>query len=120
MGWNVLSAVVLVLGVKAMEMESKKCPMGDDMETMKNQMIDSRVAEMKKDLGLNAEQEITVKATLEAEMARKSAQTKDAQEKMMAIHETTEATLKEILTPQQQAKLDDMKKRATPVAVRPA
>lgn len=106
-----LGVVVMGIGMGVYAKDTMKCPMGHDMESMKDQMVESRVASLKKELGLSADQESKVKALLESEMEQKGVQMKDAQEKMKALHETTEDQLKEILTLEQQAKLSTLKKK---------
>jgi Spy/CpxP family protein refolding chaperone len=59
-----------------------------------------RVERMAKDLNLNAEQ----KSQLEAIF-------KEQREKFEAIHQDTRARIQKVLTPEQQAKFDDLKKQ---------
>lgn len=115
-----LGVVLMGIGIGAYAKDTMKCPMGRDMGSMKDQMVESRVASLKKELGLSAEQETKVKAALETEMEQKSVQMKEAQEKMKALHETTDAQLKAILTPEQQTKLDALKKKGDACCGMPA
>ncbi|MBL8023425.1 MAG: hypothetical protein JNK54_03980 [Elusimicrobia bacterium] len=106
--YSALMAVIIGAGVHAEE--GKKCPMTGDCETQKAQRVEARVAELKKELGLSAEQETKVKATLEAAMTKKCAINEESSEKVSAIKESTSAELKGILTPDQQTKFDAMSK----------
>lgn len=106
-----LGVMVMGIGLGVYAKDAMKCPMGKDMEGLKDQMVETRVAHMKKELGLTAEQETKVKAALETEMEQKGVQMKDAQDKMKALQESTETQLKAILTPEQQAKFDALKKK---------
>jgi Tfp pilus assembly protein FimV len=105
---SALAVVALGYGVHAGE--GKKCSLTGDCDAQKAH-VETRVAEMKKELGLNAKQEAKVKATLEASMEKKCAILKESSEKISAVKESTSAELKGILTPAQQAKWDESMKK---------
>ena len=108
--FSVLMATVA--GVFAME--EMKCPVTGDCEAQKAQMVESRVAEMKKSLGWSADQEAKVKAALDASMEKKCAVMKEAKGKVGAIQESTSAELKGILTPKQKKKWEAMDSKTAP------
>jgi len=99
-------AAVVSLGVSVQAM-CGKCE-GKDCEAKKNEIVASRVAELKSQLGLTADQESKIKAAIEAEVTEKCAHKKALHEKMSAAHADTAAKIKAVLTPEQQAKLDEI------------
>lgn len=102
--WAFAAVVALGVSVRAM---CGKCA-GKDCEAKKNEIVASRVAELKNQLNLTADQEAKIKTAIEAEVAEKCAHKKAMHEKMSAAHADTAAKIKAVLTPEQQAKLDEI------------
>jgi Spy/CpxP family protein refolding chaperone len=99
-------AAVVTLGVSLRAM-CGKCE-GKDCESKKADMVVTRVAELKSQLNLTADQEAKVKAAIEAEVAEKCAHKKAMHEKMGHAHADAAAKIKAVLTPEQQANLDEI------------
>ncbi|MGZ8237241.1 MAG: hypothetical protein ACXW00_03505 [Methylobacter sp.] len=73
---------------------------GTDKENDEGSHYGNRMERMTKELNLNEEQKTKMNALF-----------KEQHEKYKTIHEETRVRLKEILTPEQMTKMDDMKKR---------
>lgn len=102
--WAFAAVVALGISVRAM---CGKCE-GKDCESQKAEMVSTRVAELKSQLNLTADQEAKVKAAIEAEVAEKCAHKKALHEKMGHAQMDAAAKIKAVLTPEQQAKLDEI------------
>jgi len=105
--WAVALGLTIGTGVRA----EMKCAMEKgDCEAVKTKMIDSRVKEMSKELGLDADQQAKIKASLEKKWEEKCALQDETSKKMAGIEESTGQEIRAALTPEQQKKLDEMKK----------
>lgn len=104
-------AAVVALGVSVQAM-CGKCE-GKDCEAKKSDIVASRVAELKTQLNLTADQEAKIRAAIEAEVAEKCAHKKALHEKMSSAHADTAGKIKAVLTPEQQAKLDEIHGKGT-------
>ncbi len=79
-----------------------------DGESAKAEMIDTRMKEMTKELGLKADQQAKIKASLEKKWDEKCALHEATAKQMGEISESTDQEIRAILTPKQQKKLDGM------------
>ncbi|MBK7688509.1 MAG: hypothetical protein IPJ35_05845 [Elusimicrobia bacterium] len=102
--WAFAAVVALGVSVRAM---CGKCE-GKDCESKKAEMVSTRVGELKSQLNLTADQEAKVKAAIEAEVAEKCDHKKAMHKKMDHTHADAGAKIKAVLTPEQQAKLDEI------------
>ncbi|MBL0057941.1 MAG: hypothetical protein IPP35_02215 [Elusimicrobia bacterium] len=102
-----LAATVWMVGV-GLRAEMDHEGMGMDPSSHKAEMIDGRVDQMAKALSLTADQKAKVKAVLESDWEAKLAQMKEMGEKMKAMKEASDAKIKALLNPDQQAKFDKM------------
>lgn len=109
---SMLWAVALVLTVGAGVHADMKCAMEKgDCDAAKAKMIDSRVKELTKELGLDADQQAKIKASLEKKWGEKCALKDELSKKIEGIEESTGQEIRAALTPEQQKKLDEMKKK---------
>ena len=108
-------AVVAIYGVNV-RAHCGKCGVGDEKATAekcdikKAAMVDDRVQTLTKELGLSADQQAKVKAAVEKKMTEKCALHEETSKKMESISNTAAQEIRAVLTPEQAAKLDEMKK----------
>lgn len=109
-------AVVAMAGV-SVRAHCGKCGVGDEKATAehcdvkKASMVDDRLQHLTKELGLSTDQQAKVKAVLEKKIAAKCALHEETDKKADALQETAEQEIRAALTPEQAAKLDEMKKK---------
>lgn len=104
-----VAGVVVMLGMSAHA--DMKCTLSEkDCAAKKAEMVDAHVSEMTKELGLSADQQAKVKAAMEKKMSEKCALHEETSKKMESISNTSAQEIRAVLTPEQAAKLDEMKK----------
>jgi len=81
---------------------------GDKKARVHTGEVDGKVKKMTKTLGLSEEQSQKVKAIIEAKMEKKKAVHEEMESKMNAIRDEFKASMKEVLTPEQMEKFEDM------------
>ena len=109
-------AVVAMAGV-SVRAHCGKCGVGDEKasteqcDVKKASMVDDRLQHLTKELGLSADQQAKVKAALEKKIDAKCALHEETDKKADTLQETAEQEIRAALTPEQAAKLDEMKKK---------
>lgn len=87
-----------------------KCPMDKKCEAQNAKAIDSQVEQMTKDLKLTADQQSKIKASLEKMWSEKCAVHQTASDQMQTASQNADSEIRAILSPEQQAQMDKMKK----------
>lgn len=108
--WAAVLVVTVGYGVRA----EMKCAMDKkECDSAKAEMIDTRLKEMTKELGLDADQQAKVKASLEKKWAEKCALKDESMKKMEEISGSADQEIRAALTPEQQTKLDEIAKKGS-------
>lgn len=107
--WAVALSVTIGTGVRS----EMKCAMEKgDGDSAQAKVINGRVKEMTKELGLDAEQQAKIKASMEKKWAEKNTLQDETSKKIAELEESTDQEIRAALTPEQLKKVDGMKKKS--------
>ncbi|MBK8574819.1 MAG: hypothetical protein IPN90_03745 [Elusimicrobia bacterium] len=107
--WAVALSVTIGTGVRS----EMKCAMEKgDGDSAQAKVINGRVKEMTKELGLDAEQQAKIKASMEKKWEEKNTLQDETSKKIAELEESTDQEIRAALTPEQLKKVDGMKKKS--------